>query len=192
MNNVPQGWYPDPNGGSNLRYFDGQAWAPADSTVQVGGEKNRSPWLWVLGGVAVLLAVLVVGGIALWHMVGTTIPTGSTGSNEIDKSSLHSTIIPTLTFPAGSKQRHMSNPDRFEVWDVPLSYADTVNVVRGGLPTGAALDGLVWCTESRSENLTIWSWGTAADYLSVHASGSSLGGSVVSIDREPDAAGCLR
>ncbi|BBX86113.1 hypothetical protein MAUB_39860 [Mycolicibacterium aubagnense] len=188
MNNMPGGWYPDPGGGPNLRYFDGQAWSPIGDVPQVSGGKKRSPWLWVLGGVAVLLTVVMVGGTWWWHKVATTTPPTTTVANQ---AAPQSKIIPTLTLPAGSKQERTNDPHRFEEWVVPSSYAETVRAVRKGLPIGVSFDGLAWCAESTSKNLTIWSWGTTADYLSVHASGSSLGGTSVSIGREPDVGGCL-
>jgi hypothetical protein len=76
------GWYPDPSGRNEQRYFDGERWTehvanagatgvdpidapgPALAATDAGpaGGSGRKPWLWVVGA---LVAVAVVAGLVV-------------------------------------------------------------------------------------------------------------------------------
>lgn len=67
----PAGWYPDPQGGSAQRYWDGAQWAAADATpasIAAADTVRRLPklkwWHWTLIVIGVLVVVsIVIGGI---------------------------------------------------------------------------------------------------------------------------------
>lgn len=63
------GWYPDPDGGPQVRYFDGRQWT--SQTAQPLAQSNQSgpassgptnQWLWV----AIALVVAMIIGVASW------------------------------------------------------------------------------------------------------------------------------
>lgn len=37
------GWYPDPNGGSNRRYWDGSKWGPTEPTTPAANQPASTP-----------------------------------------------------------------------------------------------------------------------------------------------------
>ncbi|MFX4272630.1 DUF2510 domain-containing protein [Propionibacteriaceae bacterium Y1685] len=61
------GWYSDPAGGGGYRWWDGRAWTsdttttpgPAPRTASSGGSRRATPWGWIVGGLAVVLAVIL-------------------------------------------------------------------------------------------------------------------------------------
>ncbi|MDN5727602.1 MAG: DUF2510 domain-containing protein, partial [Propionibacteriales bacterium] len=65
------GWYPDPAGGGGHRWWDGHVWTAktsnrtgtSSSTGPGGGGRSsgggRGPWGWILGGLALVLAIVV-------------------------------------------------------------------------------------------------------------------------------------
>ncbi len=67
----PAGWYPDPQGGSAQRYWDGAQWAAADATpasIAAADTVRRLPklkwWHWTLIVIGVLVVVsIIIGGI---------------------------------------------------------------------------------------------------------------------------------
>lgn len=63
---APAGWYPDPDGGRELRYFDGRDWWPSDApgTPTLGERREPHPELPLaaaLGALAILVGSLVGG-----------------------------------------------------------------------------------------------------------------------------------
>lgn len=58
---TPAGWYPDPSGTPNLRYFDGHDWTDRTQVAAPSVKKNRR-WLWVIGAAVVgVIAVVAIG-----------------------------------------------------------------------------------------------------------------------------------
>jgi len=55
------GWYPDPSGAPNQRYFDGNQWTEQQAPVV---KKKRRVWPWVLLSLFVIAALVVGGGYA--------------------------------------------------------------------------------------------------------------------------------
>ena len=99
-------------------------------------------------------------------------------------------LIPEMQLPAGATKRNYTS---HELWDVPLSYAETVEALRPQLPIGRNYDALAWCSEFTRGEHTDWSWGAESDYLSVMVDPAFQGsGSEVTVAREPNASGCQR
>ena len=98
----------------------------------------------------------------------------------------HSDIIPVLALPAGSTASSYGPGDR-EWWSMPITYPDAVRHLRTQLPINAPLQGLPWCYEHVENNLTLWTWATPQDMISVMVDGDVTKGSDVSITRKPPA-----
>ncbi len=60
----PPGWFPDPDGGGGLRYWDGTQWtdqrAPAAPAAPVAKKRRGRGCLTVIGAVVVLFVLLIV------------------------------------------------------------------------------------------------------------------------------------
>lgn len=98
-----------------------------------------------------------------------------------------------LVLLVGSTAEANSDGKQQERWNVPTPHADTVQHLRAQLPVGFGHDGLPFCIEGIGHELTIWCWGTKADYVTVLVSPSGLTtGSEVSISREPYTDACGR
>ena len=62
MTNTPAGWYPDPTGGQNTRWWDGAQWtdhvsdphAPAVALTAPEGTVTNTPWIWLIIGLPLL------------------------------------------------------------------------------------------------------------------------------------------
>ncbi|MBE5410221.1 Protein of uncharacterised function (DUF2510) [Mycobacteroides abscessus subsp. abscessus] len=54
------GWYPDPSGAPGLRYFDGARWT--DQLMRSPNKKETPKWPWIVGAVAVLFLIGLIGG----------------------------------------------------------------------------------------------------------------------------------
>lgn len=66
MTATPPGWYPDPYGGHQLRWWDGQQWSTWTAPMPAP-EPDRSPWRWLPW---VIVGVIVVVGFVVyvaWH-----------------------------------------------------------------------------------------------------------------------------
>jgi Protein of unknown function (DUF2510) len=107
MPTSPPGWYPDPNGAHQLRYFDGSAWtehvsdnglqsvsplaptptpttaatvSPAGMPSATPGPNRRGRAKWVMGGVAlVAVAAVVIGVLASGGSDDNTTASGDSG-----------------------------------------------------------------------------------------------------------------
>lgn len=63
----PPGWYPDPEGSGQQRYWDGGAWAVSQATSTTAPKKRKT---WIIVLVVVLAVVLlVIGGCAAFFAV---------------------------------------------------------------------------------------------------------------------------
>ena len=83
------GWYPDPDGSPDFRYWDGRAWTQFTSGDQRASSSppgRRRHWGRLLGGLAVLLVILVVGAVAVFRPSGSD-PNAATDPNGTDPSS---------------------------------------------------------------------------------------------------------
>jgi Protein of unknown function (DUF2510) len=136
---VPAGWYPDPAGApGRYRFWDGHAWgtattdrpdamppatAPLTSRSQRGragseydprfpARPPRRPWGWWLGGVALLVALVVVTVLVLRSVGGTALDEPTPGEDPTQQT------CPRAT-PTGSPVAPSSG-DR--VWSGRLSY----------------------------------------------------------------------
>lgn len=54
------GWYPDPNGSGQPRYWDGQAWAPVTNSGATGKPSNKPVYAVLVGVVAVAVVIALV------------------------------------------------------------------------------------------------------------------------------------
>lgn len=75
---TPPGWYPDPEGGTGQRYFDGTKWTEHQAAgqqaqpqvVYVSAPKKKPVWPWALGAIALVIflgvgaCVAFIGGVA--------------------------------------------------------------------------------------------------------------------------------
>lgn len=191
MNAMPPGWYPDPEGGPSRRYFDGTQWTAHVEVADTPRPRRLPGWGWALIGVgAVLLVMCAVVGV---RAVNRTVPRADPGIRTTAIAA-HSAIMPDLTFPEGTTRLGGVPTGPNEFWDVPAAYSDAVAALRRELPVGKSYDGLRWCAEETwNDELTVWSWGSESDYLSVMVTPAAAGpGSEVSLDRGPDRAGCRR
>lgn len=66
---APAGWYPDPAGGSALRYFDGLVWAPAEAQRPSPIPMRSAVWVMVA-----LVASLIMARLSANLMVGLGVP----------------------------------------------------------------------------------------------------------------------
>lgn len=199
------GWYPSPDGQRVLRYFDGAQWTDqTNSAVPEANQPSRgsSKRAWVLLATLVLVLIVVAG-----VMVSTLVDFGGQTSAEDGEGgppptlSSRSVLIPELNLAAGSKLADQ-HPGQWEQWDVPTEFALTVEALRQQLPIGRDYDGLAWCSEYSRDteidgvryDLTTWSWGTAADLVSVSMNPAPWEKShtEVMLSREPNESGCVR
>jgi hypothetical protein len=58
----PPGWYPDPSGKPDQRFWDGNAWAPEGSPQAQQAIKKTKRWPWVIGVIAALVVVVALSG----------------------------------------------------------------------------------------------------------------------------------
>jgi len=189
MNATPPGWYPDPNGQPGLRYYDGVRWTEQTNTPPATKPRGGVPnWVWAAVAVGASVIVAIVVGVVVLKS-GPSMPDDPEPTTS-SASPARSTLIPELQLPEGTTKRDYKSQ---EVFDVSRPFADTVDTLRSQLPIGRVYDGLAWCAESDSgPESTRWSWGDAADYLSVWVSSSPQNpGSTVQITREPDPSGCV-
>lgn len=69
QSSTPAGWYPDPSGAPQQRYWDGVAWTAQTAathpavTAPSGGQKKWLPWV-----IAGICAVLLVALLVAWGM----------------------------------------------------------------------------------------------------------------------------
>jgi hypothetical protein len=63
----PVGWYPDPEGGTGLRYFDGRAWRARVETFAIAEREphQQMPLGAAVGAVVLLVASLIAGRLII-------------------------------------------------------------------------------------------------------------------------------
>lgn len=199
------GWYPSPDGQRVLRYFDGDQWtdrtssAVPDATQPAQGLAKRA---WILP-TALGLILVAIAGVVVSTLVyfGRSTSTDDTEGGPPSTVSSRSVLIPELNLAAGSKLSDQK-AGHWEQWDVPTEFSLTVDGLRQQLPIGRDYDGLAWCSEySRPTeidgvryDLTTWSWGTEADFVSVSMNPAPWEKShtEVMVSREPSESGCAR
>ncbi|MGU3651110.1 hypothetical protein [Mycolicibacterium sp. A43C] len=129
----------------------------------------------------------------------------STGADEVGPLPVgkepQSALLPQLEFGPGAELVE-SKPGTWELWSVTSNYATTVNQLRSKLPIGRPFEGLSWCSERVQsvvrETFTVddttWRWGGSPDLLSlsVTPAGKDNTHSEITINREPDAVGCVK
>ncbi|AKS36286.1 DUF2510 domain-containing protein [Mycolicibacterium goodii] len=205
MNTTPPGWYPAPDDQRQLRYFDGQSWtdqtAPVAAAARPRGGMPTWAWMLIAMGVIVLLVTIVASVIVFRVAPPIGVDALETSTSSVDESSSQPRLIPGLTLPDGAKLTN-EQPGEWEQWIVQMGYSETVDNLRQQLPIGRSYDGLAWCTEfvssqeidGESHELTMWSWGTEADFLSVTASPAPLEKThtEVMVSRSPKTSGCVR
>lgn len=125
-------------------------------------------------------------GNGLYESATTTSSKPSTPTGPPPQSDL----MPGLTLPVGSTAQNSTRPTT-ERWDAPTPYADMVQILRTQLPVRSDYHGLPFCFEGNEHDLTIWGWGTKADFVSVSVEPSGLTtGSEIAISREPYSEAC--
>ena len=100
-----------------------------------------------------------------------------------------SDIVPELELPAGSLAAPGSTPGR-ESWEVPVPYAEAVDRLRAQLPVNLPYRGLAWCSEHVEQELTMWTWGDAAELIYVLVDATARKGSAVSVVHQAPSIGC--
>ncbi|MEN3221221.1 DUF2510 domain-containing protein [Mycolicibacterium porcinum] len=199
------GWYPSPDGQRVFRYFDGTRWTdqtnialPAADQPRTGSSKRA--WFLVA---ALGLVVVVVAGVLVSTLVDFGKRTSAEGGEGGPSATLssRSVLIPELNLAPGSKLADQ-HAGQWEQWDVPMEFPLTVEALRQQLPIGRDYDGLPWCSEySRPTkidgvryDLTTWSWGSEADFMSVSMNPAPWEKShtEVMLSREPSESGCVR
>ena len=83
MTNTPAGWYPDPTGGQNTRWWDGAQWtdhvsdphAPAVALTAPEGTVTNTPWIWLIIGLPLLpiLGLLTIDWRSLFDVEYTSL-----------------------------------------------------------------------------------------------------------------------
>lgn len=79
MTTTPAGWYPDPTGGQNQRWWDGTRWtdhvsdpsAPAAALTAPEGTVTNTPWIWLIVALPLLpiLLLLTIDWSSLFDVV---------------------------------------------------------------------------------------------------------------------------
>src|ERR1700693_523258 len=139
------GWYPDPSGGSGLRYWDGTAWGPvAPPTPPKKKSDVRQALLIVmscLAGLAVVGGLYACGAYYAHHPEGSGAPNRTVTVSTPAAAAGPRSKVAAVTLPAGSVS--VGNlPPHMELWAVPTSYDFTVQTVREQLPIGRDYQGL--------------------------------------------------
>lgn len=129
------GWYPDPAGrAGSFRYWDGQAWSaathptpyapppPSSPAVPLPSRGRRPPWGWLIGGLALLTALVVVGVLVVRGVGGDVRVGGGPTEQPSPADACPEAAVPSATPPPETIQRVRSGK---------LSYA------RVGPPFGA-------------------------------------------------------
>lgn len=119
------GWYRDPDGSSDFRYWDGEVWTQftsGDQRAPASSPGRRRRWGWLIGGLAVILVILIVGAVAVFRASGSG-PNANTDPNGTEPSSTissyddgptetasptpsrtpHGTPVPSAAAPTGSR-----------------------------------------------------------------------------------------
>ncbi len=125
---APAGWYTDPMGPAGLRFWDGLAWTshtapreaiPPDRRIVVQRPKQRYPtstwWVkWLVGGVLVVAALIVVVGQVVSHRVVAR----QTADNNVSQTLLNAAMSFQSYYasnnhfpPSAGEAQGLSNPD---------------------------------------------------------------------------------
>jgi hypothetical protein len=160
---------------------------------------GRRGWL-TLGGVAALVAVVIVGvliviGSSPQPKMSRLLPVAAspsmsalapTSSPLPNLGGPRSELVPEMTLPVGARPYtgKKPTPPGFEFWEVPATHGEIVAQMRSELPTFASFNGRPWCGELR-DAMTTWAWGSAAETIGV----SFIDGGVM-ITRLPQPQGC--
>ncbi|MFX4272631.1 DUF2510 domain-containing protein [Propionibacteriaceae bacterium Y1685] len=148
------GWYPDPAGGVGQRWWDGSAWTgrtrgPAGNSAGPGGSgpggapRSKTPWGWILGGLAALVAIIIAVALLVNRPNGPReitdgdYPTASSTVSAWDDSDTDDTTSPSpepspsdtppgsnVPCPEGDPNQRQDHPqDATRVYGGNLSFA---------------------------------------------------------------------
>jgi len=171
------GWYPDPAGGPDRKYWDGMAWHDA-VPVHPGAERKSG----ATTKVVVAVAALILGLVAIGKLTESSdddaadvaskpstaaAATSSAAAPQprpddvvVDITATGSGIVPGLQFPLDSTGTANSEGSA-EIWQTPIASGVLVELIGRQLPVGTVMGGLAWCAESLDPltQQATWSWG---------------------------------
>ena len=89
MSQQPPNWYPDPDGGGGLRYWDGTQWtenrAPGAAVAPMPPAKKKRGCLPILGIAAAVIIVLIVIAAVAGSKSSSSKPSSSPGTTGVSK-----------------------------------------------------------------------------------------------------------
>ncbi len=120
---APPGWYPDPGGQpGRLRYWDGRGWSSDAPIRPPAPPQPPARWRWVIGALAVLVALIVVGVLVVRQVSGGALdPRDPIGDPPADACPVHEEDSTAPPRPADGRVHGgaLSYPQLGAPWTAP-------------------------------------------------------------------------
>ena len=145
---TPPGWYPDPAGGSNQRYWDGKEWGPAapggpPAAYPAPAKKRgrgRGCLYMVLGAILLVVIIVIVAAVAASSGSGSKPGSGTSSHPAANDVSVSSCAVDSVGIPnaKGTIVNHSSGTSNYTFTISFLNSAGTVVAQGAGAESNIA------------------------------------------------------